>query len=88
MPRRRFDYDIVCLHEHFCCSLKLYFRSYRFAGYKQYIWWIYNILGKGVRNVIPSCAVWAIRYSFPEPSGVYIQFQEYKQDERITAESD
>ena len=32
-------------------------KSYRFAGYKQYIFWVYNYLGKGVRKVIPSCAV-------------------------------
>ena len=31
--------------------------SYRFAGYKQYIFWLHNYLGKGVRKVIPSCAV-------------------------------
>ena len=31
--------------------------SYRFAGYKQYTFWVHNYLGKGVRKVIPSCAV-------------------------------
>ena len=31
--------------------------SYRFAGYKQYSFWVHNYLGKGVRKVIPSCAV-------------------------------
>ena len=28
-------------------------KSYRFAGYKQYIFWVYNYLGKGVRKIIP-----------------------------------
>ena len=28
--------------------------SYRFAGYKQYTFWVHNCLGKGVRKVIPS----------------------------------
>ena len=28
-------------------------KSYRFADYKQYIFWVYNCLGKGVRKVIP-----------------------------------
>ena len=31
--------------------------SYRFAGYKQYTFWVHNYLGKGVRKVIPSCVV-------------------------------
>ena len=35
----------------FCLSL---FKSYRFAGYKQFSWWIHNHLGKGVTKVIPS----------------------------------
>ena len=39
-------------------------KSHRFAGYKQYIFWVYNYLGKGVRKVIPSCAVWKIRNEF------------------------
>ena len=32
---------------------KICFRSYRYAGFKQYTWWIHNPLGKGVRKVIP-----------------------------------
>ena len=31
--------------------------SYRFAGYKQYTFGVHNYLGKGVRKVIPSCAI-------------------------------
>ena len=38
-----------------------YNKSYRFAGYKKYIFWVYNYLGKGVRKVIPSCAVWKVK---------------------------
>ena len=33
------------------------YSSYKFAGYKQYTFWVHNYLGKGVRKVIPSCAV-------------------------------
>ena len=33
-------------------------KSYRFAGYKQFTWWVHQRLGKGVRRVIPSCALW------------------------------
>ena len=36
-------------------------RSYRLAGYKQFSWQIHNRLAKGVRKVIPSCALWSIR---------------------------
>ena len=31
--------------------------SYRFAGCKQYTFWVHNYLGKGACKVIPSCAV-------------------------------
>ena len=31
--------------------------SYKFAGCKQYTFWVHNYLGKDVRKVIPSCAV-------------------------------
>ena len=36
----------------------------RFAGYKQYTWWVHNRLGKGVRKVIPACAVKKIRENY------------------------
>ena len=56
--------------------------SYRFAGYKQYTWWVHNRLGKGVRKVIPSCAIWAIRTAFPSENGNYIPFMESKEEEK------
>ena len=37
-----------------------------FAGYKQFTWWVHNHLGFGVRKVIPSCAVWAIRETYQD----------------------
>ena len=36
-----------------------YSRSYRFAGYKQFSWWIHNRLVKGVGKVISSCGLWS-----------------------------
>ena len=49
-------------------------KSYRFPGYKQYIFWVYNYLGKGVREVIPSCAVWKIRNEFKSGNNLYVPF--------------
>ena len=57
-------------------TLFLPFRNLRYAGYKQYTWWIHNRLGKGIRRVAPSCVVWKIRNIFPESSGIYIPFTE------------
>ena len=65
------EYDILCL------SL---FRLYRFAGYKQFSWWIHNQLGKGVRKVIPSCALWSIREKYPSADGSHIPFKESRDD--------
>ena len=57
-------------------------RYFRFAGYKQYIFWVYNYLGKGVRKVIPSCAVWRIRNEFKaNDDEVYVPFSESRADE-------
>ena len=41
-------------------------QSLRYAGYRQFTWWIYNRLGNGVRKIIPSCAIWEIRNHYPE----------------------
>ena len=64
--------DILCL------SL---FRLYRFAGHKQFSWWIHNRLGKGVRKVIPSCTLWSIREKYPSADGSYMSFKESHEDE-------
>ena len=52
------------------------FRAFCYAGYKQFIWWIHHCLGKNYRQVIPSCALWKIRGSFPEESGNFVPFCE------------
>ena len=51
-------------------------RSMRYAGYRIFTWWIHGRLGRGVRKVIPSCAIWAIRDKYPEENNVYKAFQE------------
>ena len=55
-------------------------RSLRFAAYQQFIWWIFQYLGKGNRRVIPSCVVWSIRKHFPEANGQYTWFEEGERD--------
>ena len=55
-------------------------RSMRYAGYRQYTWWVHNHLGKGVRKVIPSCAIWTIRDMYPEQNGYYVPYQEAKDE--------
>ena len=58
------------------------FSSFRYAGYKQFTWRVHNNLGKGVRKVIPSCAVWAIKNAYPSPDEKYIPFMESKEEEK------
>ena len=42
-----------------------------FRSYKQFIWWVYQRLGKKRRRVIPSCVLWTIRGTFPEEDATY-----------------
>ena len=58
-------------------------RSFRYAAYKQFIWWVFKNLGKGNRRVIPSCVLWKIRNSFPEPNGIYVLYSEGRKDGRL-----
>ena len=53
-----------------------FFRSLRYAGYKQFICWVYQRLGKGRGRVIPSYVLWTTRGTFPEEDATYIPCNE------------
>ena len=55
-------------------------RSYHYAAYKQFIWWVYKRLGKGNRRLIPSCALWVIRNMYPELDNNYTLYNEGEKD--------
>ena len=47
----------------------------RFASYRQFIFWRHGKLGKGKLKVLPSCCLWKVRDTFPDPNGQYAGFQ-------------
>lgn len=51
-------------------------RSFRKAGYRQYVLDCYGYLGKGKRKVSPSCLVKTIRGHYPSMTGVYMGFRQ------------
>lgn len=79
--------DLYLYYMHFFLffqNLKiLYFldRVLRLAGYRQFTWWIHTRLGKSVRLVIPSCAVWGIRDAYPDPSNTYTGFKDVEEEQ-------
>ncbi|KAH3828738.1 hypothetical protein DPMN_130720 [Dreissena polymorpha] len=50
-------------------------KSYRHAGYRQYILIHHGWLGLGVRRPVPSCCTWAIQDTFPDPDGFYVPYE-------------
>ena len=56
-------------------------RSLRYAAYRVFTWLVHNRLGQGVRKVIPSSAIWAIRNAFLESDNTpYVPYQEVRDE--------
>lgn len=51
-------------------------RRYRLLAYRNFTSWVHGRLGSGIRKIIPSCIVSAIRRKFPEETGIYTGFIE------------
>jgi len=49
-------------------------RDYRHHAYRTYIDFLYGLLGRHVRKVIPACIVDHIRTTWPDPDGKYVGF--------------
>ncbi|KAH3844985.1 hypothetical protein DPMN_087254 [Dreissena polymorpha] len=50
-------------------------KSFRHAGYRQYILIHHGRLGLGVRRPVPSCCTLAIPNTFPDPDGFYVSYE-------------
>ena len=80
---RELEINDISYTEMICNQTLFYCRAMRYAAYKAYTWWIHNRLGKGVRKVIPSCALWKIRNKYPSPDNLYTPFMESKIEQNI-----
>ncbi|KAJ8048794.1 P2X purinoceptor 7 [Holothuria leucospilota] len=85
------DFNIICLHKQVLRATiimrndvrghvvnvpqGLENKTYRYAAYRMFTYWVHGKLGQGVRKVVPACAVSKIRETFPDPNGVYVGFQ-------------
>ncbi|KAK5867689.1 hypothetical protein PBY51_012156 [Eleginops maclovinus] len=68
-------FEPVCLNLHVLRTAHFHYRQEygdvegnewkRYTGYRQFVRWCYEYLGRHVRVPIPSCVVWCIRRTFP-----------------------
>lgn len=49
--------------------------NYRYWAYRNYIEYIYGLLGRYNRKVVPACVVSHIRATWPDTDGEYVGFQ-------------
>ena len=70
---------LVSVHDRECAYLPRHDnvpnKSYRYAPYRQFTWWIHVKLGRHIRRLIPSCVVNKIRERFPEEDGLYCGYK-------------
>ena len=50
-------------------------KLYRLVSYRRCSRWVFNILGKKCRRVLPSCVYTCIRNKFASPDGLYTHFK-------------
>lgn len=55
-------------------------RNYRHHAYRRYVDYIYGLLGRHIRKIVPACVVTQIRNTWPENSGLYVGFQAVDED--------
>ena len=66
---------LIRINENLIHGCIIVVRAYRLAAYRQFIHWTYSRLGRGIRKVVPSCVVAALRHEFPEADGIYTGFK-------------
>lgn len=56
------------------------FSKLRYTAYRQFVRWCWQLLGKEVRVIIPTCVLLKIRTAFPDDDHNYVGFHEGDSD--------
>jgi hypothetical protein len=70
--QQRYRNDIFALH---AVTIQDVNRANRHASYRQFVLWQVGKLGEGNRRTVPSCCVWRIRDTYPDPNNIYTGFR-------------